>query len=536
MVDERGPLIGMSVGATNFVAVTADRVVTRRPVVTLYSSRRPEVGVPSENPDLARPGVVISGFVDRVGDPVAIVADDGSTHHGEVLLADGLLALAHAALGGGPLPSALLVTHPAHWPAPTVRAMRGALEAESPCAVGLVSDAVAALAALQHNPDLPKAGIIAVCDFGGSGSSITVVDATNGYRPRGATVRHPDFSGDRIDQALLTYVLTDLERSLEGMTAIGSLAGLRRQCRSAKELLSTSAMTTLNLDLPGYAGDIALTRSDLDDVIRQPLDDFLAVVRETVERSGSQVAELAAVVASGGMAAIPAITSRLSYRLGAPVITPAQPQLTAASGALSRAGGKMPEALLSAPAVTTSNTTHPAPPLDTPPSSKVASDVEAAWYRRRLAVILGGAALVMALGGGVVMLLRPHSGGEPTAPVITRPAITTTTASTYLPAPVRTTPTTVSPTTTQPAWTPPPTYTWKPTPTYTQPPPTYTRPSTTYTRPPTTSTGPPTTEPSTPSAPESPTSHAPDVPHLPGAPNSPTENPENPASQENPLP
>lgn len=48
-------------------AVTADRAVTRKPVLTLYRQRPAEVGVPSENPKLNEPGLVISDFVDRVG-------------------------------------------------------------------------------------------------------------------------------------------------------------------------------------------------------------------------------------------------------------------------------------------------------------------------------------------------------------------------------------------------------------------------------------------------------------------------------------
>ena len=43
-------------------------------MLTLYPHRPPEVGVPSENPNLAERGLIITDFVDRVGDPVAIVA------------------------------------------------------------------------------------------------------------------------------------------------------------------------------------------------------------------------------------------------------------------------------------------------------------------------------------------------------------------------------------------------------------------------------------------------------------------------------
>ena len=76
-------------------AVTADRAVTRRTLLTLYRQRSPEVGVPSENPKLNEPGLVITGFVDRVGDPAVIVAADGTTHRSETLVADALRALSY---------------------------------------------------------------------------------------------------------------------------------------------------------------------------------------------------------------------------------------------------------------------------------------------------------------------------------------------------------------------------------------------------------------------------------------------------------
>ena len=100
MADGERSALGLSIGATNLAAVTADRAVTRKPVLTLYRQRPPEVGVPSENPKLNEPGLVISDFVDRVGDPAGIVAADGTTHRSETLVADALRALAYTATDG----------------------------------------------------------------------------------------------------------------------------------------------------------------------------------------------------------------------------------------------------------------------------------------------------------------------------------------------------------------------------------------------------------------------------------------------------
>jgi len=334
--------VGLSVGATNLAAVLVGRTaVTRSPVLTRYQHRPPEVGVPSENPNLNERGLVITDFVDRVGDPVAIVAADGSTHHADAVLADALRALLHTAGGGRPPAGPVAVAYPAHWRPNTADALRNALAAipefGHPKPAPVVSDATAALTALQNDPGVPTRGIIALCDFGGTGTSITLVDAAKGYAPVGATVRHTDLSGDLVDQALLTHVMNDLSAAgtidLSGTSAIGSLSALRAQCRGAKERLSTSGVTSLVAELPGHRSEVRLNRNELDEAIRGPLEDFAGVLQDTLERNGVRAGDLAAVASVGGGARIPIITTTLSDRFRVPVITNAQPELAAAIGA-----------------------------------------------------------------------------------------------------------------------------------------------------------------------------------------------------------
>ncbi|OBE93195.1 molecular chaperone [Mycolicibacterium elephantis] len=333
--------VGLSVGATNLAAVVVGRTaVLRSPVLTRYPHRPPEVGVPSQNPRLNERGLILTDFVDRVGDPVGIVAADGTTHRADVVLADALRAMLYT-VGGGRVPAGpVTVTHPAHWPAAAVDALRAALAAipefRQPKPAPVISDATAALTALQDDPGVPARGVIALCDFGGSGTSITLVDAANGYTPVGATVRYPDLSGDLVDQALLTHVIEDLSAAgtidLTSTSAIGSLARLRAQCRGAKERLSTAAVATLVAELPGHRSEVRVTRNELDEAIRQPVDDFTAVLQDTLERNGIQNANLAAVASVGGGARIPLITTALSERFRVPVVTIGQPELAPAIG------------------------------------------------------------------------------------------------------------------------------------------------------------------------------------------------------------
>ncbi|MDT7732268.1 MAG: hypothetical protein QOK45_2521, partial [Mycobacterium sp.] len=79
--------LGLSIGTTNLVAArVGNQPVIRRSVLTLFGHAAPEVGVPSAHTD----GLTLSGFVERVGDPVPLVAADGSSHHADQLLVEAL--------------------------------------------------------------------------------------------------------------------------------------------------------------------------------------------------------------------------------------------------------------------------------------------------------------------------------------------------------------------------------------------------------------------------------------------------------------
>ena len=332
LADDARPALGLSIGATTLAAVTAGRAVTRKPVLTLYRDRPPEVGVPSENPRIDRPGVVVTDFVSRVGEPAGIVAADGSVHRGEALLADALRALAYTASGGRALPEHVAVTYPAHWETRLVDTLGAALGAVAEWSdrarpLLLIPDAAAALFAVRADPGIPAGGTVAVCDFGGRGTSITLMDAGD-YHALAPTVRHHDFSGQLIDQLLVTAVMANLPGAGTFGRAIGSLSRLRAGCRNAKEQLSSSAVATV-------ADEVRLSRKELDDAIRAPLNNFVTVVEKTL--AGNGIRDLAAVVAVGGGANVPAVITALSRRLRVPIVTTPRPQLAAAVGGALRA-------------------------------------------------------------------------------------------------------------------------------------------------------------------------------------------------------
>ncbi len=329
-----GPL-GLSIGTTNLVAArVGNQPVSRRSVLTLSTDRTPQVGVPESGP-----GVTLSGFVERVGDPVPLVAPDGASYPADTLLVEALDAMVE--LVGGPSEQ-LAIAVPAHWGAPTLRALRNALRHNPSLSRDgrpprLVPDAVASLAALRANPGLPSNGVVALLDFGGGGTSITLADATSAFEPIDETTRYPDFSGDQIDQALLTHVLDGVAQAggidPAGTVAVGSLARLREECRQAKERLSAETATDLVVELPGYSATVRVTRSELEGLMQAPLTGVLDALEKALERNGISWPAVSAVVTIGGGASIPLVTQQLSEHSQAQVVTTPQPALDAAIGA-----------------------------------------------------------------------------------------------------------------------------------------------------------------------------------------------------------
>ena len=183
--------LGLSIGTTNLVAIRDGRApVTRRSIVTFFDDRAPEVGAPGEYANPNRPGLVLTSFVERVGDPVAVIAPDGSSHRAEYVLVDALDALARTVGGGAPITIAV----PAYWGPAVVGALRAALRAKPTLAPNgvvpsIIPDSEAALTGLRTAPGLPASGVVVLCDFGGAGTSITLADASAGLTTIGDTVR-----------------------------------------------------------------------------------------------------------------------------------------------------------------------------------------------------------------------------------------------------------------------------------------------------------------------------------------------------------
>src|ERR1700743_3747978 len=198
--------LGLSIGTTNLVAASSERSpVARRAGLTLFSACAPKTGLPAENPNLTEPGTLMSGFVERVGDSVALVSGDGSAHDPDLLLVEALDAMVVTA-GADAATSEISIAVPAYWKPGTVQTLRNGLRTHlgfvrSGMAPRLASDAIAALTAANAELCLAATGTVGLIDFGGSGTSATLLSLAGDFKPVTPPKRYADFSAAEIDQA-----------------------------------------------------------------------------------------------------------------------------------------------------------------------------------------------------------------------------------------------------------------------------------------------------------------------------------------------
>jgi hypothetical protein len=503
-VREMSLSLGLSLGVANLVAARADSApVARKTVLRIFDQRPSEVGLPEETPSLTEPGLVMRGFVERVGDRAPLVAADGTKYLGAALTVEALEAMARIVDYGTPITIAV----PAYWSEGQIAALREEFFAQPGLAPGgvtpvLISDATAAMTALRTQPGFPTEGVVALCDFGASGTSISLTNARSGSQPSGAPLRYDEFSGDAIDQLIFNHLRAAAPRLIE--------------CQRAKEQLSTATVSTIAAATADSGDDIQLSRNEFEQLISGPLDGFVSAVEETLQRNNVPRSALVAVAIVGGGAGIPLIAARLSGRLQVRIITAPDGKCCAAVGAATlgqqRSSAALPTTaspIIENPTemVGTAGTTlagDEGPPLawsddadedepvpytgpehtggygrqttgfdDVDDDDYAAEAVRLPWYKRTaLILILAGAAAAI-LAAAVLALTLGRDNPNPNQPAPPPPPETVTVTA---PPPSDTTQPPVVTTTTEP---PPPETTAPPPITTTEPPPTTTPPTTT---------------------------------------------------------
>ncbi|MCX2955162.1 type VII secretion-associated protein [Lentzea sp. NEAU-D7] len=244
-------------------------------------------------------------------------------------------------VGGGAPVDLLVLTHPADWGTVRTRVLLQAARGLGREVV-LVPEPVAAAVFHSASHSVPDGAALAVLDLGGGTVDASVVArAGRSFRVLSAK-GDPSFGGADIDQALLDHVgglvaAKDPEawrQLVEGreMADRRKRRVLRQDVRGAKETLSRHAYT--DVPMPPPFPDAHVTRSDLEQLITEPISRAAALAAAAVRDAGLAPHQLAGVFLVGGSSRIPLVARMVHEQIRVVPTSIDQPETVVARGAL----------------------------------------------------------------------------------------------------------------------------------------------------------------------------------------------------------
>jgi hypothetical protein len=203
----------------------------------------------------------------------------------------------------------------------------------------LIPHPVAAVAKLAHDVEIAVGTTVAVLDLGGGTFEVTIVRRSHdGFDVVGPPGGLADLGGVEFDDAVFARVDAELGHVLQGVPRddVEGMAALRRlrvACRAAKEWLSSSPDTTVEVALPHLSTWVPIRRADLESDIRPALMAAVDVVAQTIAASELAPADVHVALLVGGSSRIPLFGELVASRLGLPIVADPFPELTVALGA-----------------------------------------------------------------------------------------------------------------------------------------------------------------------------------------------------------
>ncbi|OLT14244.1 hypothetical protein BJF78_19815 [Pseudonocardia sp. CNS-139] len=130
-----------------------------------------------------------------------------------------------------------------------------------------------------------------------------------------------------------------LPEAFEGLdesdpAVLSAVAAIRRDCREAKEALSSDTEVSVPVFTPAAQGAVRLHRSEFEAAIRPQVEETVEALRRAIGSAGLAPAQLSAVLLVGGSSRIPLVGQLVSEQLGRPVAVDADPKNAIAMGAV----------------------------------------------------------------------------------------------------------------------------------------------------------------------------------------------------------
>ncbi|WP_246007684.1 Hsp70 family protein [Gordonia oryzae] len=201
--------------------------------------------------------------------------------------------------------------------------------------IHLGSDDEAVAEFLTRTGQIGRFPSVVVADCGDTGMSLYTVDPVAGRV--GPIERSTVLSGRRIDEALADHIAAEADGADAGTRTRRERAKLVSACRTAKEEIAASDASTAGLGASAGLAGVSLTSATVERVAGPMVDEAREVfARYLADLRVGGVAPTAAVLV-GGLANLP-VTRRIVPDAGLELLTPASPEVAAATGAAMLAG------------------------------------------------------------------------------------------------------------------------------------------------------------------------------------------------------
>jgi len=283
------------------------------------------VGHAAERRALTEPERVAREFKRRFGDPTPILLGE-ATYSVERLSARVLRWVRDTVAqreGEGPLRTAL--SHPANWGPVRKELYEQVLDIAGLDQRVLIPEPVAAAVHYASMHRVAAAVTLGVYDLGGGTFDAAVVHKEKGaFHVWGQPGGIERLGGVDFDAAVIGHVVSCLGGAVEQLNPEDPVAGtalgqLQAACVQAKEALSSDVEVAIPVLLPNWHGQIRLTRSQFEQMIRPAIEDSVEALLRVIREASVDLDDLDAVLLVGGSSRIPLVSQLVKYAVPAEV-------------------------------------------------------------------------------------------------------------------------------------------------------------------------------------------------------------------------